>query len=198
MMLLARCLKLEIDKPDLLNRVAQMLASGNKERAIILLEEDNHPISLLLSFTLSLSLNNLNEFKNAYEYAREEMRIRLTKGTSVLAWLTIVVPIITVLIWLLLPEKPSHFFNLILIWAIILEVLLWNSTLFYVKLKTMSILNRADDHFKFFSGIFIADKYDINEVNIEGLVDDTEDIVDIASGLETARVKSQKRSGKQL
>lgn len=195
--LFTRCGHLQADNPNLLNRAAQMLAAGNKERAIILLEEDKHPISSLLSFTLSLSLKDPNELHHAYEYAREEIRRRLTKGTSALAWLTIAIPVATILIWLIMPQKPSHLLNLVLIWAVIAEILFWNSTLFYVKLKTMSILTRADDHFKFFSGLFMASKPEEKDVNIEGLVEDTEDVVDIAAGLKTNR-RTMKKGMKQV
>jgi hypothetical protein len=169
-----------------------MLAAGNKEKAIILLEEDNHPISTLLSFMLSLSIKEPNELKNAYEYAREEMRRRLTGGTSMLAWLTLIIPIISFALWYVIPLKTSHVLNSILLWTVIAEVLLWNSILFYIKFKVMSILSRADDHFTFFSGLFMIKKKKEVEVNIEGLVDETKDVVDITAGLKAERGTTKK------
>ena len=186
LMLLARCWQLPLDRNDLLNRVAQTIASGNREKALLTLEEDNHPASILLSFAMKLSTKNAEELRSAYEYAKHEMRSRMTKGTSALAWLTILVPVATGIIWLALPVKPSHPLSLICGMCLISEIAFWNITLFYVKYKIAAIFSRTDDHFMFFSGLFMAPRNpggkESESMDIVGLIDSEKDIVDISSG----------------
>jgi len=190
LMLLARIWRLPLDRPGLLNRVAQTIASGNREKALLMLEGDTHPVSILLSFILNLSVKNPKDLRHAYDYAREEIRAGMTKGTPALAWLTLLTPILTGTAWIAVPEKPSKDALTLLGTAIITEIAFWNITLFYIKAKTAGILSRADDHFQFFSGLFI--KFQNEEtikkegMNIEGLIESQEDIVDITKGLKKA------------
>jgi len=187
LMLLGRMWRLPLDRPELMNRVAQTIASGNREKALLMLDEDNHPSSILLSFAMKLSISNADELRTAYEYAKHEIRSRMTKGTSALAWLTIMVPIATGIAWLATPVKPPRLFDLIAGMCLIAEIAFWNITLFYVKFKIASILSRADDHFQFFSGLFMAPvkpkKREEEGMDIMGLIDSEQDVVDITDGL---------------
>lgn len=179
MMLLSRVWILPIDKPEFLNRIAQTLASGDKEKALLMLEEDNHPISNILSFSLKLSVDDVTEHKDAFEYASQEMIKRLTSGIQTLAWLSLLVPIATLLDWFVLVPRPSFQLSLVLWIAILTEVVFWNVTIIYVKLKTRFILNRANDHFTFLSGMMSM--FETKKMDISGLVEQIVDNVEISS-----------------
>jgi hypothetical protein len=179
MMLLSRVWFLPIDKPEFLNRIAQTLATGNKEKALLMLEEDNHPISAILSFSLKLPVDNVMEHKDAYDYVSQEMIKRLTSGIQTLAWLSLLVPIATILDWLVLVPKPPFNLSLFLWIAILTEIVFWNVTIIFVKLKTRFILNRANDHFTFLSGMMSM--YESKSTDITGLVEKIVDNVEISS-----------------
>ena len=179
MMLLARVWILPIDKPEFLNRIAQTLATGNKEKALLMLEEDNHPISAILSFSLKLPVDDVTEHKDAYDYASQEMIKRLTSGIQTLAWLSLLVPIATILVWLFLVPKPPAQLSLFLWIAVFSEIVFWNVAIIYVKLKTRFILNRANDHFAFLSGMMSM--FEPKKTDISGLVEQIVDNVEISS-----------------
>jgi hypothetical protein len=147
-----------MEKPNLFNRVAQTLATGSREKAILLLEEDNHPSSTILSFSLKHSAVNVEDIRGAFDYASLEMEKRLTYGTRTLAWLTIWIPVFTAITYLIIPVRPSGNLLATLISAIIAEVLFWNVTLIYVKLKVRALIKHADIHFSFLSGMAVEEK----------------------------------------
>lgn len=177
LMLLARIWRMPIDKPNLMNRIAQTLAIGDQEKAILLLEDDNHPASTLLAFAFNLTLKNQQELRDAYEYGAHEMEKRLTYGTQTLAWLTMTVPLATLAVWATnfigVPGDIPVNLTWILIVAIIAEIIFWNTTLFYVKLKVSAIIKRSDDHFRFFSGMIIDEESDTS-ASASGLFDESD------------------------
>ena len=180
LMILARIWRMPIDKPNLMNRIAQTLANGDKEKAILLLEDDNHPASVLLAFAFNLTLKNQQELRDAYEYGSHEMEKRLTYGTQTLAWLTMTVPLATLAVWATnfigVPVDISVNLTWVLIGAIIAEIVFWNVTLFYVKLKSSAIIKRSDDHFRFFSGMIMGTESETStSESSSGMFDDAED-----------------------
>ena len=185
-MLLVRIGRLPINKPNLMNRVAQTFANGDREKALLMLEDDSHPTSVLLFFALKLKDASLQELKDAFEYGSHEIKKRLTFGTQTLAWLTFAVPFGTLLIWAtqFTGVKFEISYNLmwVLFGAIGIELLFWNITLFYVKIKVHSIISRTEDHFRFFSSIVATNAEP--GMDISGLVDDTHDKVELSENLD--------------
>jgi hypothetical protein len=179
MRILARVWILPIDKPEFLNRIAQTLASGNREKALLMLEEDNHPISAILSFSLKLQVDEIKEHKDAFDYASQEMIKRLTSGIQTLAWLSLLVPIATAIVWFVLVPKPPGQITIFVWIAIFSEIVFWNVTIFYVKLKTRLMFNRANDHFTFLSGMMSM--FESKKTDISGLVEQITDNVEISS-----------------
>ncbi|MBU1022983.1 hypothetical protein KKB99_01735 [bacterium] len=185
-MLLSRIWRLPINNPNLMNRVAQTFVNGDREKALLLLEDDNHPTSVLLFFALKLKNASLQELKDAFEYGSHEIEKRLTFGTQTLAWLTLSVPFATLLIWAskFIGVKFEISANLtwVLLGAILTEILFWNVTLFYVKIKVSAIISRSEDHFKFFSGIVALN--DDSSLDIDDLITNTQDTVDFSESLD--------------
>lgn len=204
LMLLTRIWRIPIDKPKLMDRVAQTLANGDREKALLFLEDDNHPTSTLLAYAFKLAITNPSELKDVYEYGSLEMSKRLTFGTQTLAWLTMFVPFATLIIWATkfigVPFDVSINLTWVLIGAILAEIIFWNATLFYVKFKSAAIIKRTDEYYKFFFGMIMASAHPQDEssegstTDISGLVDDTKDVVELSDKFQEISSAVSKKS----
>ena len=182
LMLLSRILFQPLDKPELMNRIAHTFAMGDHEKAILLLEDDNHPVSNLLTFAFNLTVTSRDELRDAFEYGTHEMERRLTYGTQTLAWLTIAVPLATLAVWATNFIGVSVVITQKLVWVLVIatlsEIVLWNVTLVYVKIKAKMITRCAREHFQFFSGLILEHRGD--DSHLSGIVDETEDSVELS------------------
>lgn len=195
LMLLSRVMFLPLYKSNLMNKVSQILASGNREKAIIILEEDNHPVSNILSHTFKHSASSGDDLRGIFEFASLESEKRLIYGTRTLAWLTAWVPAFSVLMYFLIPVKPSASLLLILKCAALVEIAFWVITIIYVKLKVQAIIRQANDQFSLLSGLAV-DELAVTQGLIE-TADDIKDIVDFGFNRGDIKGKSADKSGKK-